>query len=334
MNDSRSPRIQVLVNGVAVAGILSAAISSNSHLAANRFSIEVALSANTYDVWTNTVLNCEICVQLGGGWASLIYGQVDELDIDVGRKLVRVEGRDLTSRFIETRIQESFENQTASEIATILARRRGLTAAVIATSAVVGRSFQNGCSRLALDQHSRNTTEWDLLIQLAEGEGFDVWVDGQQLNFAPPDQNASTLLMTPSDCISLKLRRLVTLSSGLQVDVKSWDLQGQRAVIQTAQTSLDVQDPRIYAVIRPNISDAAAKVLAQRLLGQMAQHERSVSIEMPGDITTQPRDILYLSGTDTDFDGTWTVTEVDRHLSFQGGFTQVLEARIPTWTAF
>ena len=74
--------------------------------------------------------------------------------------------------------------------------------------------------------------------------------------------------------------------------------------------------------------------MAQRLLTQMAQHERSVVVEMPGDLTTKPRDLLALADTGTDFDGTWTITGVERRISFARGFVQTLEARLPAWTAF
>ena len=333
-SSARAPQVLVLVNGFTLPGIIDVELASNNHLGADRFSLTASLAATGYDVWTSDVLEFDIRVAVSGCWSSLIYGQADQIEIDLGHGEVRVEGRDLTSRFIEARLQESFENQTASNIANLLAERRGLQAVVTPTEAVIGRNFENSYSRLSLDQHARSTTEWDLLIHLAEGEGFDVWVDGQSLYFAPPDQSAAILALTPQDCSSIRLQRLATLSGGLAVTVRSWDCRGQMSVEQTA-TSPDGSDaPRTYVVLKPNLSSDAAQIVAQRLLTQMAQNQRSVVIEMPGDVTTRPRDVLELANTATDFDGLWVITSVERRVSYQHGFTQAIEARMPAWTAF
>ena len=334
ISSARSPQILVLVNGSTLPGIIDVELASNNHLAADRFSITASLAATGYDVWTNDVLEFDIRVAVAGSWSSLAYGQADQIEVDLGRGEVRVDGRDLTSRFIEARLQQSFENQTASDIASMLAERRGLQAVVTPTTAIIGRNYDNSRSRLSLDQHARSTTEWDLLVHLAEGEGFEVWVDGLSLYFAPPDQSAAVLALTPQDCLSIRLQRFATLSGGLAVSVRSWDCRGQISVEQTASSTTETDTPRTYVVLRPNLSADAAQAAAQRLLTQMAQNERSVVIDMPGDVSTRPRDVLALTNTGTDFDGTWLITSVERRLSFQHGFTQAIEARMPSWTAF
>ena len=105
------------------------------------------------------------------------------------------------------------------------------------------------------------------------------------------------------------------------------------SVQQTACSSFGSETSRSYVVVRPNLSADAAKATADRLLVEIAQQEKQVIIEMPGDTVTQPRDVLALAGTGTDFDGTWVITSVDRRITFERGFTQVIEARIPAWTA-
>ena len=67
----------------------------------------------------------------------------------------------------------------------------------------------------------------------------------------------------------------------------------------------------------------------------MSQQERCIAIDMPGDLTTQPRELaVRWSETGTDFDGIYVITAVERRMSFHEGFTQTLEARIPPWTDF
>jgi phage protein D len=264
----------------------------------------------------------------------MIVGPVDRIAVDPAQDEVVVEGRDLTARFIEARTQESFENQTSSEIATTLATRQGLVPAVTPTTNLVGRNFQNDHVRTTLDQHARSTTEWDLLVRLAELENFDVWVEGSTLNFAPLVGQSDLLFLLPQDCISMRLERSLPLAAGLSVSVKSWDCRGNQTIAQTASTGGYTGSGASYVVVRPNLTADAAQSLASRVVALMAQQGRVVSIDMPGDLTTLPRGTLSISQTGTDFDGLYMITSVERWMSFQHGFTQTIEARIPPWTDF
>ena len=100
-------------------------------------------------------------------------------------RTVEVDGRDLTARLLDARTQETFSNQTASEIAETLAGRHGLTPNVTATSTLAGRYYEAEHDRITLGQFSRATTEWDLLTYLAAREGFEAYISGQTLTFAP-----------------------------------------------------------------------------------------------------------------------------------------------------
>ena len=330
----RTPSIAVFADGVAIAGVLDAEVSSSSYLSADRYRVRVSLTASGYDVWAADRIELEVRMGVDGAWASMIVGPVDRVDIDPACGEVLIEGRDLTAGFIEARIQENFENQTASMIATTLSVRRGLIPAVVPTLNLVGRDFQNDHARTTLDQHAKSTTEWDLLVRLAEQEGFDVWVEGRTLYFAPLSLDSLPLVLTPQDCITMRLQRSLTLSAGLSVAVKSWDCRGTQAIVQSAASSDYSGATPNYIVVRPNMTRESAQTLAQRILSQMSQQERCIAIDMPGDLTTQPRDSLLVSETGTDFDGIYVITTVERRMSFHEGFTQTLEARIPPWTDF
>ncbi len=333
-NDVRAPALAVFADGALVPGVLDVEVSSSSYLAADRYRLRVSLTASGYQIWSADQIELDVRMGLDGAWESMIIGPVDRVDVDAARGEVLVEGRDLTSRFIEARTQETFENQTSSMIATTLATRRGLVPNVTATSTLVGRSFQNDHARTTLDQHAKVTTEWDLLIRLAEQEGFDVWVSGQNLNFGPVDQGVPAAVVTPQDCISMRLKRSLPLSGGLSVAVKSWDCRGTQAVIQSASSRGITGGTPDYIVLKPNMTADAAQTLAQRILAQMSQQERCISIDMPGDLTTLPRGSLSVADTGTDFDGLYVITAVERRMSFHEGFTQSLEARLPPWTDF
>ena len=183
----RFPQLRVLANGNQVSGAIEAQVHTNNHFSADRFSVSIALSVDrgAAQFWSSTsdvFLEVQMSVD-GLIFKSLVQGAVDHVDLDMGQRLVRVEGRDLTAALIETRTQETFANQTSSEIASTLAKRHNLDAQVAPTSTPVGRYYQSEHDRITLNQFSRATTEWDLLTFLAQQEGFDVFVSGRTLFF-------------------------------------------------------------------------------------------------------------------------------------------------------
>ena len=333
-NDIRVPSVAVSANGLPVDGVLDLEVSKNSYLGADRYKLSVATGLSGLDVWTATTIEVSISLGLDGRWTSFITGPVDRVSVDVGNKLIHVEGRDSTARFLDARTQETFENQTASDIVRSLASRQGLEANVTPTTTLVGREFEGDHSRTTLDQYSGDTTDWDLLVRLASSEGYDVWIEGNVLNFCPPIPDYNPIFITSGDCRSLHLERSLSLSDGLQISVKSWDCRAQTAVSQVARSSNTGVTSRTYVVIRPNLSQEAASLLATRLLGEMSKNARVIRLERPGTLFSRPRQSLVLAGTATDFDGTYVVTSVETHLSYIHGFTETIEAKIPPWTAF
>ncbi len=322
----------VLVNGAAVDGVIEVEIQSNSFFAADRFSACLALSVTNGGVWSGTSLLIEIRISLDGDWASLITGMADAVNIDPIRGEVRLSGRDLTSFFVAAQIEESFENQTSSDIANLLATRRGLVASVQTTTTLIGRYYQTSRTRTALPQHARASTEWDLLCWLAQLENFNVWVSGQTLNFQPADLVTTSLVLSPGDCIALNMHHALDIAVGVTVTVKSWDSLSQNAVVQTSSNAIDPGTASNRTIIRPNLSSDEAQELADRLVSEISGHERSLVIEVPGDLVTVPRMIMALVNTATDFDGQYVACGVERRLTFDRGFTQTIEARSVPWT--
>ncbi len=309
-------------------------MQSGSFFAADRFSVRAALAAAGTGQWSDPSQLVEIRTALNGQWASLVTGTVDSLSIDPIRGELRLRGRDLTSRFVAAQIEESFENQTSSDIAALLAERRGLAASVTPTETLIGRYYQTGRTRTALPQHARATTEWDLLCWLAQIESFDVWISGTTLNFQPAQQNAPSIVLSPADCISLSMHHALDIAAGITVTVKSWDSLSQNAIVQTASNADDASAASSRTIVRPNLSSDDAQMLAERLVSQISEHERTLVIEVPGDLSTSPRMVMALTNTRTDFDGEYAICSVERRLSFAHGYTQLIEARSIPWTAF
>jgi phage protein D len=329
----------MIANGSIVPGVMDVEVISNGHLAADRFSAQIALDASGgySDAFWASAPDIRLDVQFSVDSAifiGLITGTVDTMTMDPVRRTVHVSGRDLSSSLIESRIQESFANRTSSEIAAVLAERHGLAANVTSTQTLVGRYYQNEHDRITLDQFSRVTTEWDLLAFLARQEGFGLSVTGTQLNFGPSQQAVGPSYgLTPSDCISLRLERSLTLARDIEVTVKTWNShqcgafsQTVRRIGSSASSFGQVLSPQQYAYVRPNLTPDQALRLANETLAELTRHERTIEIMMPGDLALSTSSPLSLSGTNTDFDQLYSVDVIERRFSHSDGFTQCVRA--------
>ena len=338
----RAPRLEVLADGVRLAGVTEAEVTSNTYYAADRFQLRLALDASPAALayWAAAgEIMLDIRMSLGGAARSLIQGVVDRVRLDPIRRLVTLDGRDLTSRFIEARTQESFVNRTASEIAEILAARHGLTAQVTRTTTKVGRYYQEEHDHISLGQFNRSMTEWDLLTWLARQEGFDVFVRGTTLTFGPSEEPARVMPLAVQDVTELHLERALTLARDIEVTVKSWNSLQQNAFSKTARAAgmrrNGAGNVQRHVLVRPNLTEDEALKLAQATLEELTRHRMVLRATMPGDLTLAPRDNLLLRDAGGAFDQAYVVEEVTRRMSIVHGFTQQVCARndaVPTQT--
>ena len=327
----RSPLLSATIGGSLLPNVLEADISSNAHFGAARFRLRLAMDAYTASTLFQPGLIVDVQMSADGPPSSIIQGEIDSFSIDVLNGVVSLEGRDLTRRFLEAATQETFSNQTASEIAETLAARHGLSANVPPTTTLAGRYYGNEHDRLTLGQFSRSTTEWDLLTFLAAREGFEVFVTGQTLNFTPLSNGSAPYSLTPQDCVSLTLEHVLTLAGGIQVTVKSWNTRQQSVFSQMATSASADQaggQPRQIVVVRPNLAPNDAQQLAQRILADLSAHERLVAAELPGECNLAPRSNVTLTGTGSDFDGNYYVADLDRHFSLERGFTESIRLKV------
>ncbi len=340
----RAPRLRLLANGMRITGVIDAEVIANNHYGADRFSAAVALGTDPWapaGFWASqTDIQVDVQFSLDGGasFQSLLVGAVDSVAIDPILGHVQIHGRDLTAGLIEARTQETFANRTASEIATILAGRHQLVPVITQTTTPVGRYYQSEHDRITLGQFSRATTEWDLLVFLARQEGFDVFVQGQELHFQPPS-SAPTLaqVIRPTDATELRLERALTLARDIEVTVKSWNSRNQAAFTQTARAARQQGGagqgggksgpPQRYVFVLPNLTPDAALKFAQTKLQELTQHERVIEVSMPGELSLSPRSTLILDGTGTEFDQTYFIDTIERRLHRDSGFTQRIRAK-------
>lgn len=323
----RAPRLLVLANGAPLGGAFDAVVCSSGAFGASRFSVRAALQgdAAAWTAQTSIAVDVRMALQPGAGFVSLVQGLADTVTLDPIAGTLTLEGRDGSAVLMETPAQETFANRTASEIATVLAGRHGLAADVQATMAPAGRYWELEHDSLTLNTAGKSTTEWDLLVTLAQHEGFQLWVDGGTLHFRPPAP-VPPLLLPVASCTSLRLERSLTLAGDIAVAVKSWHSRAGVGCTGLAQTSRGAGQRRNYVFVVPNLTQDAAQALAQQRLGEIAGHELTLHATMPGELSLTPRGLLQLSGSGTGFDTVFAISEVERRLHAHQGFTQTVRA--------
>ena len=336
MSTVRQPAVRVRANGAPVAGVIAAEVHSVSHFAADRFSVTLAAAGNiaAWAAGTDTII--EVLLGIDADEISMITGRIDSLTADPIGGTLHIEGRDLSAGLIQTPTHEAFANQTASDIAILLAGRQGLTPVVTATATPVGRYYSADHTRVTLDRLSRASTQWDLLALLAQQEGFDVFVAGTSLYFQPVATDLSPTLVlrpaadgfAPANVSSLRLQRRMTLAGDITVTVKSWNTQQQAAFVETATRAGTGGMACAYAYVRPNLTPADASLLAQRKLNSITRHEVTLDATMPGELTLSPRDTVAVVGTGSVFDTVYVVDDVSRRISAREGFVQSVRAHV------
>ena len=343
---ARRPLLRVLLNGADSHACTHVTVDSNNHYQADTFEAEfIADGAATQTLawWSDTdtiLVEIQIDRGLNGqreGWASVFIGEVDGIEADPESGAVRAHGRDLSRRLIDAKTQETFLNQTSSQVAAILAARHGLTAAGPATTTLVSRYYGADHDHLTGDSFTRTTTEWDLLTYLAQHEGFDLFVVGTVLHFQPatPDTDppfvarmdrSGTALQ--SQVMAPHLERSLTLAKDIEVWVRSWNATSKAGFTAKSggkSSGAKRGEAQRTVVVRPNLTLDQAQKLANSIREDLTRHERLLSFELPGDVTLNPRQLVRLEGTGTSWDTTYYVASVSRRIAFDSGF--VMEVR-------
>jgi phage protein D len=263
---------------------------------------------------------------------------VDNAEYDPISRMLTLSGRDLSAPLIDSKTAEKFVNQTSSQIATTLAQRHGLNASVQPTTAKAGTYYE--IDNVVLTQEQ---TEWDLLIYLAEHEGFDVWVSGQTLYFQPSPVNTAPpyLLLSPSpdntalasNAVNIRVSRSETLAKDVIVKVQSWNQQQQRSFVVTYKVTQAFKSQRtggqsqIYSFVVPNLNRDQALKLAKAKAEEITRHERILTASLPGDNLLTTRAIVQLVGTNTAWDQYYYPDTVSRRLSAAEGYRMELRAK-------
>lgn len=342
-----------LLNGVEVP-FVSFEVENNSFRGAGTFSLTLATSAlpasmgmlNYWAVQTTIQVELSVSVisQSGTDEKRLIIGNIDNWHFDPARFEIVADGRDFTGLMIDAKSAgESFKNYTSSQIATILAQRHGLTPVVTATTGRFGEFYQIDSAHLTGEQ-----TEWDLITTLAGIENFNVYVDGENLVFAPVTDPAKAdnyvirwqppgVLAYPQCNMSedLSFSKALTISKGVTVEVLSWNAKRKNKqfvasypkVAKGTTPGNSTAKTQVYRVIRNGLSPESATALAQKIYREIIQHEMKFTGSTAGDNLLTPETMVRIEGTASPFDQLYYCDSVRRTLSWDTGYTMTISGK-------
>jgi hypothetical protein len=345
----RQPFFSVLLNKTDIlTGVESFEVTNASHFAADTFRLTMSigkLPPGLGPQYWGISVGDELDISAGfkdqtgqGQPKSLIYGQVDEVEYDPVGRSISLTGRDLSARFIDNRTAEHFQDHTASQVVGILAARRNLKANAAVTTTRIGTYYELYNLGLTKEQ-----AELDLLMFLAQQEGFDLWVSGETLNFQPPvPLNSDPYVISWSDqgqgninanVESLKLHRSQTLAKDIIVKVVSWHQADEANVTSIAKRSMANKGQRVggqaqtYTFYPPNLNQQQADKFAAAKAEEITRHERVITGAMPADNLMSNRSLIKLSGTGTDWDQFYFVDSITRKMSVREGYSMEFRAK-------
>jgi len=348
----RQPRAVVRVNGSPVPGWVSWEVTANTFYEADTFRVSFAASAlpaASNAAWFSQ--QTETFVEILAGFpadpdhpsatdnmVSLIYGRIDDIELDPVRQQINLTGRDLTAVFIDSRFTDQWANKKSSDIATLLAQKHGLTPVVITTSTQVGVYYKHDQVRLQANQ-----SEWDLLAWLAREEGFVCYVQGQELHFEPdptPTTDPYVIQWQQGPICNiehLSFSRSLTVAKGVTVTVRSASLKsktpvvesypGHAKTVQAGKASPFGNTQNYYFTLPAGTDSAKCQQYAQARYHEIIAHEMRMHATLPGDNVLRTKALIKVQGTGTAFDQTYFPTAITRMMSVDEGYTMTLEAK-------
>ena len=281
----------------------------------------------------------------------IILGYVDEIKYQPHTTSVIISGRDYIAKFMENKIGQSnvtpsatlpidletILSSTSSNVVKQLATTRGLTPIVTATTATIGKYFQNQPAML-----NSQTTEWDLITFLARQEGFDVFVIGTDLYFQPKSNSSpyqitisvpyytSTNGLPITNVEEITFTRNYRLAKNIIVTVTSWNVQDKTTYQATAtllHTETVPKDTQVYNYTIPNLTQAQCTQKATNLLQDISQHEMAIMFRMPADNLLKVTSMISVKDTNSIFDQSYYVKNITREMTVGGGFIMTVEAK-------
>ena len=339
---TRYTTLRVLADGVPLPDAIDARVISTNYYSADSFHVSIALTPDHTELalWTSDrrpTIEVQVSTTQAQAFTRLIEGRADRLTINPIHRIARIEGRDFSAALIDSYTLQHFPNQSASEIVAMLAMRQGLEPRVTASVGMAGRSYGSDFDQILLGGYSRSLSDWDLIVQLAHDQDFDLYVEGRTLFFHPRGERGGPAVpITVSDVSELRLERDLLISDDSTLTVGSWNSLAQQAfstgaafgaASQTTLASDMLASTRAPMLLQPNLQSDDVGSIVRRYQRDIRQHQKILELEMPGELRMTARSRVMLSSTGAGFDGKYDVDYIERSVSPFGGFRQRVRAR-------
>jgi len=332
--------LQVTLDGVPVEGLLHASIVASNCFSSDSYALTFAMGSSPLSdigFWSSLAsAYVEIVPTSESDPASqgLISGMIDTLIVDPILQTVVIEGRDLSSTLIDSYRQQDFVNQTGSEVVSNIALYHGLTPVVTPTTGEVGRYYGDGYTRLSLGQFSRLRSDWDLVVQLARENSFDVFVQGTSLFFQPsPLWDGLPVHIALRDVKTMRFDQTLTLASSAIARVQSWNSQNMASYASSstddgagsARSSATLgNQPFLFSA--SNFTSQQVVDSAGRYAAELGRLGTVLHIEMPWDLRLGPRITVIVDETNSLLDAVYRIESIERHYGTNSGSSQIIRA--------
>ncbi len=269
----------------------------------------------------------------------LIEGEITalEAEYDATGTYTVIRGYDQANRLFRGRRTESYTQSTASDVATKVAQRAGLSIGEVESTSTVYEHLSQG-----------GVTDWEFLDGLAREIGYEIAVKDGKFDFrkpkkadtAPaggggPEQQNPLVLRLGTDL--LRFRSLITAAEQVtQVQARGWDLAQKKAFVATAPAAttsavlpaynpVDIAkkfgDPVYVATDVAYRSqaevDSAAAAIAEQIAGAFAEFEGVAR----GNPKLHAGAAISVDNVGAPFDGKYTITSSHHRYDPNTGYT-------------
>lgn len=256
---------------------------------------------------------------------TLLVGYVEVADVDFGTRSVKAHLVDMTRPLLDNRTDANWTNTQTSQIVQQLAAQNGLNC-VADPGSMAGRTFNDQDYACLSDLQSH----WDLIQELARQDGYVAFVNGNTLYYVDPGNvvgSTYSILYTPpsqgtyetSNAVKLRCRHNFNIGQGVQGGVDSYNTYDNQPYSASSGSGSLQSTSR-----QPGLTSDQTKTAAQRNTRELEMHEYDIDVTMRGDVTVQPTMMLSLSGTQSAFDMTYYIIDVEHHMNDDDGYTMTI----------
>lgn len=359
-SEARRPRGAIVIAGITIDRFIHAEVENNTFYQADKFRVQLAASALPPQLSLGFFAStADIPVEIWAGFLDdknqiardlLVSGNIDEISFDPVTSRYNINGRDLTSLFIEARTSDKYPDLTASQIAAVIAAKHVdangnpiFQTAIVDTKGEVGRFYEREHARL-----THEMTEWDLLTALAQEEQYVVFVRGNTLHFQPsldslPAPTAAPYVLAYSPATSsspargnfsrCELSRNLLVAKDIVVEVRSWSQLDGSDITRTFSAKNakrgSSKKPQHYVFDVANYTLEEVLAYGNAKIKELSQHERLLRFAGPA-VSQRVLDVLtpiIVRGTNSDFDQTYFPDTIMRTLSFDEGYKMDVRAK-------